>query len=120
VFERGCCADRMVSMSENEANPLDSLAAFCGNDLRKMEVIRTLFDCGFETHSDDRCWTLNGLVVLLQCLESLPDDGSTLTVPTLCRMQAMQAAYNLGLRDANRRGIKAKPFLMPAAPEPTV
>ncbi len=82
-----------------EANPFDPLAQMFPDE--RFDEIGALFDAGMEVESGEDQWKLNGLAMLVTCLEDRigddPDiDDTTLGVPIMVKMQALQAAYYLG------------------------
>ena len=62
------------------------------------EIIK-LFDSSFDCSAENNQVKLNGLAMLLNCLENYDEDedgDSSLHSSLLCKMQALQAAYILG------------------------
>ena len=66
------------------------------------EEIVQLFDSGWNVDAKGDQIRLNGLAMLLTILEEneVAEENSSLAVPLLCKMQALSAAYQLGMNAA--------------------
>jgi len=65
----------------------------------RFNEIDQLFNEAFDKGAGKDQWKLNGLAMLLTCLEGGEEPEDTLTtldVPIICKQQALQAAYWLG------------------------
>jgi len=64
------------------------------------EEVVLLFDTAFDYSAGKDQKKLNGLAMLLTCLEDGTEsdfgENNQLSIPLLCKMQALQAAYKLG------------------------
>lgn len=88
-----------------EANPLQPLADMFPDE--RFEEIGKLFDESMGVGAGADQWKLDGLAVLLYCLEDMPDVNAGYNVPLIAAVQALQAAYHLG---ASRKRRKKTPI----------
>lgn len=68
----------------------------------RFDEIGNLFDAIKEKNVGRDQWKINGLAVLLTCLEEECEefDGTDLGIPLLCKTRALEAAYHLGKGDS--------------------
>ena len=82
----------------NESNPFRLLYETFSD--KRVDEIGKLFDESSDLSADKDQVILNGLALLLNCLENAADDpdviGTSLGCPFLCKIQALQAAYHIG------------------------
>jgi len=84
-------------MQEEKNNPFFPLAEMFPDE--RFDEIGQLFDSGSGLDIGEDQWRLNGLAVLLGCLENYDGEGPDpvdIESPLICKIRALEAAYQLG------------------------
>lgn len=94
-------------MKTDETNAFHPLATMFPD--RRFSVIGGLFDAAGDYEPPRHQWILSGLAMLLHCFDRADEtephqlgENSSLACPILRELQALEAAYRLGVRDGRR------------------